>query len=240
MRTPARLAPLLMFASLAGMINPLSAQTVTVGTADPGGNCIPFGCPNSFFIARYQQVYAAAVFSGLGGPISINAVTFFNDVDLAAAQFGDATYSIFFATTTASVNGLSTDLSANVGSTEQAFATLTRNGELIGSQFTINGSAYTYDPSTASNLLMDIFVSAVQGNQIHGGSVEADQSSSVTSRAYESGDGFSAAAPIGLVTQFTYDVLPVTSTPEPATLTLTATGLLGLAGWYRRGRRALA
>jgi hypothetical protein len=39
----------------------------------------------------------------------------------------------------------------------------------------------------------------------------------------------------GLVTRFSYS--PVTSIPEPATLSLLVTGIAGLAGWRRRTAR---
>jgi hypothetical protein len=226
-----KLVPLLA-ASVLGTAASLGAQTVTVGTAEPGGNCIPFSCANSFVVSRYQQVFAAAAFAGTGGPMDIVALTFFSNLD-PTNTFGDATYSIFLSTTDAAVNGLSANLADNVGADEAAFATATISGTVAGPTLTFNGSAFRYDPMDG-NLLMDIFITAVGED---GDAFFAyDATSSESSRAYEQG-GLGTTDTKSLVTEFTYEKAPVTATPEPATAPLLATGIIGLAGWRRRRAR---
>jgi len=226
------------FAALTALAlaGPVRAQTVTIGTPS-AANCVPFGCPGDpFNVSRYQQVFAAAAFSGVSSPIDIMSLTFFNTTNPLLGQFGNATFSIFFSTTNAAVNGLSSNLSSNVGTPDSPFATLTTTGSPTGAQFTINGSGYVYDP-TGGNLLMDIFISSVGPNGAFA-FLSADNSGAVTSRAYES-NGVGTNSSIGLVTEFSYTAVTTTA-PEPATLALMATGFLGVAAWARRRRGATA
>jgi|SwirhisoilCB2_FD_contig_91_3514916_length_1170_multi_5_in_0_out_0_2 hypothetical protein len=224
------------FAALAALAlaGPVRAQTVTIGTQS-ASNCIPFGCPGDpFNVSRYQQVFSAAAF-GVSSPIDIMSLTFFNSFNPAFGQFGNATFSIFFSTTSAAVNGLSTDLASNVGTPDSPFATLVGSGGLTGPQFTINGSPYFYDP-TGGNLLMDVFISSVGQNGALA-FLDADASGTVTSRAYQT-NGIGTVSSIGLVTEFGY--ASVTATPEPTTLILMATGMLGIVVWVRRRKVAAA
>jgi hypothetical protein len=59
------------------LVIPLTADTLVVGTPQPGnGNCIPFGCPASFVANGYHQMYDASLFPG---PMLITGVEFFNN-----------------------------------------------------------------------------------------------------------------------------------------------------------------
>jgi hypothetical protein len=230
MRKPACLAAVGLVALLAATA-PVGAQTVTVGTATPSfGNCIPFGCPALFNLTRYQQVYASSAFSGLGA-ISINGLTFFNSPGIGF--FANAAFTIFFSTTSAPVNGLSSNLGSNVGGNNAQFAAFATTGSAVGGAFNVWGSPFLYDPS-GGNLLMDIFVNALS-DTFSGVALDSDLSGSVTTRAFVSNgigtlDPPFAASP-GLVTQFSYTI-----TPEPEALPLLGVGLLalGLVWWRRR------
>jgi len=234
MHAARRWTPLAALTALA-LAGPMRAQTVTIGTPS-SSNCIPFGCPgNPFNVSRYQQVFGAGAF-GVSSPIDIMSLTFFNTFNPLFGQFGNATFAVFFSTTNAPVNGLSTNLSSNVGTPDSPFATLITANQNTGASFSINGSGYVYDPMVG-NLLMDIFISSVGQNGILA-SMDADISGSVLSRAYES-NGAASADGIGLVTKFGYTPV-TTTTPEPTTLALMATGLVAIAARTRRRRRATA
>jgi hypothetical protein len=236
MRLAKRFVPLAALVA-AGAASPVAAQTVTVG-AHTADNCIPFGCAGFFgitTITRYQEVFTAAAFSGAGGPIDIVALTFFNSFN-PTGLFSNATYSIFLSTTSVAVGALSTNLSSNVGANNAAFATVTTSGSPTGSQVTFTGTPFLYNP-LQGNLLMDILLSAVGPDGSNGtiASFQAEEVVNQVSRAFTEGNGTVITGGSGLVTRFTYS--PVTSTPEPATLSLLATGLAGLATWRRRSIR---
>ena len=225
---------LVSLAALAALTvaGPLAAQTVIIGTPD-NNNCFPLGCPGSpFNISRYQQVYSAGAF-GVSSPVDIMSLTFFNNTTIPPGDYPDATFSIFFSTTSASVSGLSTNLPSNIGTPEALFDILNLTGGTSGPTLTVNGSGYLYDP-TMGNLLMDIVVSsgATNGNSFF--APQSDVTGAVTSRAYILNNNATASAE-GLVTQFGYTA--VTPTPEPTTLVLMATGLAGVAGWTRRRKK---
>src|SRR5262249_30458844 len=150
------------------------------------------------------------------------SLTFFNQFNPNQALFPQATFSIFFSTTHAVVNGLSDDLPSNVGTPEALFATVATTGGVSGPQFTINGSGYVYDP-TLGNLLMDIFFTLEDQTPIPMALESADNSGTVTSLALR--NKFTSMASVGgLVTEFN-------ATPEPTTLVLMATGLIGIGVW---------
>lgn len=227
---------------LAAAADRAQAGTVTVGVADDG-NCYPFMCNDSGTSSGqsidYQQVYAASAFSG---PVKINSETFYwiFGQTVVTPPGSDTllggTYVFSLSTTSKAVDGLNgTDLSDNLGSdnTEVASITIPAGGTSFGTSYTFdNTTDFTYDPSKG-NLLLDI--SVTDQDEVFSDTpgisfVDADDTGSVTSRAYQLFDGadFSAADGIGLVTAFG-TTTPPPPLPEPGSLLLLAGSLAGLA-----------
>lgn len=184
----------------------------------------------------YQQVYGSTSFSGTQ---TITGITFyFSSSGGGSSNVLTGTYDIYLSTTTASVDGLSTDAATNRG-TDYTLVDTFSEGVDSNPSFTISlNSLFSYDP-TGGNLLLEVIASnqpSIQ-NGFGNGYLEADDNGFVTSRAYVLGSGTTLHPDsIGLVT--TFDTSPV-SAPEPASALLLAMGLLGL-GLLALRRRSLA
>ena len=206
---------------------------VTVGLPpDPGsGNCFPWGCA---YNAEYQQVYAQSAFSGT---ITITNLEFYNtQVNSGSTQLPTGNWAISLSTTSAGVNTISSTFASNLGVDN----TLVWSGNInqawaFGDTLTIMlTTPFTYNPLNG-NLLMDVVGSGVS---LPGGNTyfDVNSTSGVTTRVYCSGGIGCGANGIvntgyGLVTTFSTGSSP---TPEPGTLVMLGTGILGLAGTLRR------
>jgi hypothetical protein len=210
----------------------------TVGTYD-NGNCYPFLCNDSGSTngpaIDYQQAYSHTAFNG---SITITNLEFYY-----GAQFGgsstmiDGTYDIYLGTSANPFNGLSADQTANRGGDWTLVDSFTVSGN--GCDFNtvcsiILNTPFTYNPGNG-DLLLEIIASnqADIPNGSGNGYLEADDTGAMMGRTWcldGSNCGNAVVDGIGLVTTFSTGV----TTPEPESLAMLGTGLLGLAAMLRR------
>jgi hypothetical protein len=217
---PHRLRWALVAGLLATTTAPVQAQLV--GAPATGGNCFPFSCVLGAS-TRYQQVYAASNFAG---PLTIMGIDFFTS---HAGNLNSGTFNFFLSTTTAPVNGLSTDMATNVGADQQLFGSFVLAGGPSPATLSFTGAGFSYNPALG-NLLLDIQITGITGGSAYMQSRNGDAGGAF-SRMHDFGSGFEDW---GLVTEFHG---AQTVVPEPATMLLLGSGLLGLATLRHRRRR---
>lgn len=204
------------------LVLPASSQVIVPGGTSNTNNCIPFGCGISIPTDHYQQVYAAASF---GGAFSITSLSFFLDV---AGNLNSGSFTFSLSTTSAGPATLSNIFANNIGGDNALFGTFVLGGETMPPILDFVGNAFAYNPA-AGNLLLDIQMSSVT----HSGpisSLEAFSNSNEVGRAYGNGPSGAVTNNFGLTTEFNR----VAVVPEPATVFLLATGILGIALCRRR------
>ncbi|HEY0650029.1 PEPxxWA-CTERM sorting domain-containing protein [Phenylobacterium sp.] len=124
-----------------------AATTIVVG--GPGkpdaGDCAPFSCAQ-----RYQQAFDSSLFAG---EITIVGLTFYN-TERSPGALAEGDYTVRFSTGGGQVGALSNTFANNLGVVHDFFA-----GHISGPaspSFTIAGAAFTYNPLTDGDLLLDI------------------------------------------------------------------------------------
>jgi hypothetical protein len=211
------------------IVAPLAhADSLIIGATNAGGNAFPFGNNGFSYSGEYQQVYSGTAFSG---PVDITSIAFSS----MNAQNYSLSLSLGLSTTSAAVNGLSTNYASNKGTdftTEfsgvKAVTALGNNSfDLV---FNL-ASPFTFDPSKG-NLLLDVFDTSdgAANPMFYNNGTDPN-----TSRVYNDfGNGTPTADSTGLETQFTFT--PAAATPEPSSLILLSSvfALVGLTAVTRK------
>jgi hypothetical protein len=217
--TPAWILATMLFA--AGSSASAGAIELRIGGESlDGENGFPFSTlPYAYGYAntRYQQVYSSTLFPK---PFSIEEIAFFVSSN-GSAQLLPATMEIYLSTTGLGVNEIDgRPFDDNLGAAGY-FATLVGGISPLGTELSIRGQRFRYDPGQG-NLLLDVRVfGAPFGHtgpffRAFGPGDRAGSAPSVVSRWHDFGIGFDDS---GLATAFRGSV------PEPETVWLLLVGL---------------
>jgi hypothetical protein len=129
-------------------------NATTVGVSDPAlGNCIPFLCNVAGQVPTidYQQVYLGSAV----GSQSITSVDFYNNINFSGNKLViGGTYSLYLSTTTAAVNGLSSNLASNRGADWTLVGSFLA-GTNTNPMITISTNPFNFNAANG-NLLMEI------------------------------------------------------------------------------------
>ena len=231
LKTTLKMLTLLALLSMSLMLH---ATSVSVGSMD-GGNCYPFMCNDSGTSVGvsidYQQAFVSSAFSG---PFTVSSISwsYWPFAGPAIALGGNYTFSWGYS---AVGLGLSTNLASNYNGAPNLIGTasIPAGGINFGTTLTLtSGTPFTYNPALG-DLILEVVVDTQDNvpNTGANGYNWADYTGAVTTRAYCLTNVGCSAGVGALDTTFTGQS---SATPEPGSLMLLGSGIVGLAGFARR------
>lgn len=228
----------LCFAGL-GLADTIVLPAGYTGVEGPGS--VQVGGSNGGHI---QEILDSSLFAALGD-ITITGITLRADESNLVAS-GTATLGITLYTTTLAPAAISTTFANNTGSNAVTLysapytfnTTTTGAGPRPFDVFVPFSTPYTYNPGSGLNLLLDVTTSNAivsGGNVMLLDAAFLISNSGISFVGGRNGDATAlVSAPGGLVAELLYEPVP---TPEPATLVLFGSGLIGFS-LLRRRRKA--